>query len=1281
MRFHSRFCISFIVLLIFTTSGFAQKFKSDRLLQMASAKSVEYQNKRAEVEDYARANNIPIRIETGTKVKELMFIDEYGNPQYYTTHNENAAKTISTNVVYSGGGAGLSLSGSGILVHEWDAGTVLSTHQEFDTRVTNSDATSTHYHATHVAGTIVASGAYVSSAKGMAFAATLEAYDWNDDESEMASEAAEGALISNHSYGTVRGWDDGTWYGDENISDQEDYLFGFYNSWAVYWDEIAYNAPNYLIVKSAGNDRNDTGDGSYPDDGPYDCIGPKGVAKNLLTVGAVNDISSGYSQPSDVVITSFSSWGPADDSRIKPDIVANGYGLYSTYNTSNTSYTSMSGTSMSAPSVTGSAALLIEHYEDVLGSRSLMTAATLKALIIHTADEAGTTTGPDYQFGWGLMNTESAAAKITQDQTTDVMLEYYLEDGNSYTRDIVTTGTGAITVTIVWTDPAGTPVSAQLDPTTAMLVNDLDLRITQGANTYYAWKLDAANPTNAATNSAENNADNVPVIFNDASANIPTSWQWTFTPSTVNYVNGSSSTSQHPEVEFTATGTYEVSLYSQNSHGNDTETKTAYITVTDDPSGYCEAYSSNPYGYISNVQIGSINNSSGYTNIGGADPNDKYYEDHTAYSTDVTPGGSYSITVTNPYTDSNLDLGIWVDWNRDGDFYDSGEQELCGINNGGEGTFSITVPANAELGNTRMRLRAKYHEDDCISCGYALNGEVEDYTLIVVATWTGTTDSDWATSSNWNHGEVPESWHNIVIPTSPSGGNFPDISSATNAVCNDLEIEASATLSIFGTLSVNGDLTNNAGTSGIIVESDASQTGSLIQSTASVNASVERYIEQTKYHYISSPVNNQNISTEFINTSSNPLPTNSDFFKFDEPNNLWINIRDGSGNLNTSFETQFVVGRGYLVAYSDANYTKTFAGALNSTNQAVTLDRTNGAANEGWNLTGNPYPATLACNTNADANYNLLSDNAAVLDDAYEAIYFWDEQDNYTGSRNDYVTVNQASSANYINPGQGFMVKAATNGAQFQYNSDQQVHGASVFYKSGDNTSRLILSVLGPENDLNETMIAFIDGTSKGLDPGYDSRKLKGNPSISLYSVLVDDDGSDYAIQSLPQPVNNQTVMLGLDAWLTGVYQIAVVESENLANQIIYLEDKSENLFVNLSVNPQYSFSVNSAGVYKNRFELHFSGIITGENEISSRIDEINILTDGSTILIQNLRSTDIECRISLFNLASQELSRADIHILANSVVREQINFVPGMYLIKVESNDLIYTKKVIIQQ
>ena len=249
------------------------------LLEHAARASSEFQQKKAAALIYAEKNNIPVIIENDSIYMELMSIDDGGIPQYYITNNVISAASISTDKVNTGGGYGYSLDGNGMTAHLWDAGGVLTSHQEFGARVTQIDNPGgTHYHSTHVAGTIIASGV-VANAKGMAPAANLNAYDWNNDWSELAAAGANGALVSNHSYGNARGWANGIWYGDPDISDQEDYKFGYYGGTTQDWDRLAYNAPYLLICKSAGNDRNDNGNGTYPPDGPYDCIGAKGVAK------------------------------------------------------------------------------------------------------------------------------------------------------------------------------------------------------------------------------------------------------------------------------------------------------------------------------------------------------------------------------------------------------------------------------------------------------------------------------------------------------------------------------------------------------------------------------------------------------------------------------------------------------------------------------------------------------------------------------------------------------------------------------------------------------------------------------------------------------------------------------------------------------------------------------------------------------------------------------------------------------------------------------------------
>jgi hypothetical protein len=456
---------------------------------------------------------------------------EYGIPFYYTTFNSAAARTTRTDSVqyYIGGGAGFTIG-------LWDGNAPRATHQELAPRIVWKDPKTliSADHATHVAGTMIASGVR-PQAKGMAPEARISAYEWTDDLGEMADEASHGLLLSNHSYGYVRGWIDlGDWYwfGDTAISETEDYLFGFYSGTARDLDEVLYAAPNYLPVLSAGNDRNDAvppGTLHYfwdvraqawkkstkvrdNDGGPlgYDCIpnGP-GVTKNALTIGAVEPVSD-YTGPESVVMTPFSSWGPTDDGRIKPDLCGDGWAVYSSVAISDTSYETYYGTSMASPNVCGSLALLQDYYKDHHGGVP-MKAATLKALAIHTAREAGGAPGPDYSYGWGLLDAYAAYRHIELDldERKGLIEEYTLSDGVPVELYYRSDGTASeLRATICWTDPAGTPPPWVLDPPDLMLVNDLDVRVDKDGALYEPWVLDPLNPASPAAK-GDNYRDNV----------------------------------------------------------------------------------------------------------------------------------------------------------------------------------------------------------------------------------------------------------------------------------------------------------------------------------------------------------------------------------------------------------------------------------------------------------------------------------------------------------------------------------------------------------------------------------------------------------------------------------------------------------------------------------------------------------------------------------------------------------------------------------------------------
>ena len=416
----------------------------------------------------AKELNVPLRIDRpGQNVAELY--DFRGDePIYRKTLNVNAAISNGANLLSP---TPYNLDGTGIRVGIWDEARVRSTHQELAGRVTIMDSTNSltnSVHATHVAGIVGASGVD-TNAKGMAPKVSINSYNWTDDYIEMtqagAALAADSSKIplSNHSYGY-----------EATVNEM-----GVYNSEPKNTDALATSLPYYLIFWAAGNDQR-----ILSSLGGYQSITYDALSKNVMTVGAVQDAVSGSLRSlSNATMTSFSSWGPCDDGRIKPDVVANGWNVYSCSSIGDTSYFSDSGTSMAAPSAMGSAALLEQLYaREFSGER--MRASTLKGLMIHTADDLGNA-GPDYQYGWGLINVKVAAdvilshkADLSRPKLIEGTLSRTTSGVKTYTNNytFVWDGVSPIRATLAWTDPAGL-TQAMTDSRTANLVRNLDLKI------------------------------------------------------------------------------------------------------------------------------------------------------------------------------------------------------------------------------------------------------------------------------------------------------------------------------------------------------------------------------------------------------------------------------------------------------------------------------------------------------------------------------------------------------------------------------------------------------------------------------------------------------------------------------------------------------------------------------------------------------------------------------------------------------------------------------------
>ncbi|MCF6351909.1 MAG: GEVED domain-containing protein [Cyclobacteriaceae bacterium] len=750
-------------------------------------------------------------------VDELIAVSTDGKPIYYTVYNVNAAISTRANRLNIGGSMGLNLDGQNMTAYVWDGGPTRPTHQEFDgaggnNRVIINDGVTglngNSFHSMHVTGTVVASG-FVANAKGMAPQAKALTHDWTNDLTEATTEAASGMLLSNHSYG----------YRANLIPD---WYFGAYIADSRDWDNLMYNSPYYLMVVAAGNDGNDNTSNGAPLNGAsaYDKLSGMSTSKNNMVVANGQDANiNADGSLNSVTINSSSSEGPTDDMRIKPDITGNGTSLYSTYDNADNAYNSITGTSMASPNVTGTLLLLQQHYNNVNGS--FMRAATLKGLALHTADDAGIT-GPDAIYGWGLLNAKAAAEAITANGGASQVQELTLSPGQTFTLNVDSDGSSPLLASISWTDPAGTANTGTTNLTTPVLVNDLDIRVSQSATTYSPYKLTAVNANAQADNNVDpyervdiasatgtytitvthkgtlsGGSQNFSLVVTGLGASVPctastpTGLAATTIASTTAGLNWNAVAGATYDVRYRQTGTttwttnavgsnsttltglaattqYEVQVRSKCAGGsNSAYSASVTFTTTNVQLTYCSSNGNNLSDeYIGRVQLGTINNATGASSGG--------YGDYTSISTNLAIGSSNTITITPTWTGTIYSEGysVWIDYNRDGDFADAGEQVYSrSATTATPVNGNFTVPTETVAGVTTMRVSMKYNgvPTACESFTY---GEVEDYAVNITGAIADTTPPSVPTglaSSNITINSVDLSWNASTDNTGVTG--------------------------------------------------------------------------------------------------------------------------------------------------------------------------------------------------------------------------------------------------------------------------------------------------------------------------------------------------------------------------------------------------------------------------------------------------------------------------------------------------------------------------------
>ncbi|WP_018674635.1 S8 family peptidase [Riemerella columbina] len=499
-----------------------------------------------------------------------------GKPYFLTINDKDQILNSNADAIQKGNiinGLSKAYNGKGIEVSVFDGGRVYGEHIDFGTsghnRISNKEKSTVDYssHATSVTDIIggighdISNGKVSGNTKGFMPKATFKSYSFRTttlegeqkDKSVFQKILGSKAPLSNHSYGINAQWeydDENTagwyWNGYYDAKNKVSYdLAGSYLNNDKNYDDIVYDNPNMIIVKSAGNSYGDGPagyklDSYYEDENGdykkfisedvlpsdncsqgYDCIGAGSLAKNIIVVGATQKLKNSdnrYQKSTDVEKASYSSAGPRDDGAIKPDIAGVGSDIFyaSTTSTGSSDWGMGDGTSFSAPQVTGIIGLWSQIYKDLFQGSEL-NAASAKALLIHSAQDAGNV-GPDVWYGWGFADAKKGAELLVDAANKKVIFENKtLKNRERQSFDIYTDGSQPLKVTMVWTDPSykNIPTTYQdaHNNRTSKLINDLDIRLVnvETKHVYQPWKLDANHPMNPATQ-GDNLVDNVEQI-------------------------------------------------------------------------------------------------------------------------------------------------------------------------------------------------------------------------------------------------------------------------------------------------------------------------------------------------------------------------------------------------------------------------------------------------------------------------------------------------------------------------------------------------------------------------------------------------------------------------------------------------------------------------------------------------------------------------------------------------------------------------------------------------
>lgn len=597
--------------------------------------------------------------------------------------------------------------------------------------------------------------------------------------------------------------------------------------------------------------------------------------------------------------------------------------------------------------------------------------------------------------------------------------------------------------------------------------------------------------------------------------------------------------------------------------------------------------------------------------------------DHFFYQFAVTESATLSYSI-----DGGTNWNVIKTWNYSSSNGETFNQEISGI-----------------AGQSDVRFKWNYIGE--YAWGWAVDNV--SVTEMNTRTWRGLTDSNWNDPANWMENAIPDASSHVYIDGMMAMSN-PVIQS--DAICYDMLIidvilPVDLTIRPGSTLTVYGTLTNDT-SDGIIVEADASSSGSLIAASTAGTGSfnVETYLDfdGDGWHDVSPPVT-QSIAN-FLSANAN-IPTNGANRGMRTYNTALVQWNPYFTNATTDI---FEPVKGYLLRVS-APANVQFSGSLNIGDQniAITPD------GYGWNLIGNPYASAVYANFPAGTN-NFLTWNDGILDANYAALYVWD------GTTSSYDIINQSSGAEYLGVGQGFFIKT-TSSTTADFTPAMQVHQPTVVLKSETVIPEIKLAVSNGKKSFS-TSVKFFKDASLGLDKGYDAGIFKADKTFSVFTHLIEDNNIEFGLQCLPFPKSEAMIIpVGIDCVAGGDITISLNAITVPSNYNVVLEDRLLNKFIPFNdASSVYTATLAAETKGIGRFYLHVkSAQVTGIDNLADA--KINAWMDRDEIVVKGVTENNavaklFDARGSLIlmrNLENTETNRIKVNGINTGIYMLQV--------------------------